>query len=192
MDNNVSTTSFYNDIRRILQSARNTAYAAVNTAMVDAYWLVGKRIGEEEQQGENRAKYGQELIKNLSIELNAEFGKGFSVANLKNFRQFYLTFAGDKKSYTLCSQLSWSHIRLIMRIENKQARTWYLTECKTENWGVRQLQRHINSSYYERLLSSADKKQAIVTDGENERLNTRDFVKDPYVLEFLDLEENKD
>lgn len=192
MDNNISTTSFYNDIRRILQSARNTAYAAVNTAMVDAYWLVGKRIVEEEQQGENRAKYGQELIKNLSIELNAEFGKGFSVANLKNFRQFYLTFAGDRKSYTLCSQLSWSHIRLIMRIENKQARTWYLTECKTENWSVRQLQRHINSSYYERLLSSADKRQAIVSDGENKRLNTRDFIKDPYVLEFLDLEENKD
>ena len=158
MVNNISTTSFYNDIRRILQSARNTAYAAVNTAMIDAYWLVGK---------------------------------GFSVANLKNFRQLYLTFAGDKKSYTLCSQLSWSHIRLIMRIENKQARTWYLTECKTENWSVRQLQRHINSSYYERLLSSADKKQAIVSDGENERVNTRDFVKDPYVLEFLDLETSK-
>ena len=137
MDNNISPTSFYNDIRRILQSARNTAYAAVNTAMVDAYWLIGKRIVEEEQQGENRAKYGQELIKNLSIELNAEFGKGFSVANLKNFRQFYLTFAGDKKSYTLCSQLSWSHIRLIMRIENKQARTWYLTECKTDPSGYR-------------------------------------------------------
>lgn len=191
MGNSISKTSFYSDIRRILQSARNKAYNAVNTAMVDAYWHIGKRIVEEEQQGENRAQYGQQLIKNLSIELNAEFGKGFSVANLKNFRQFYLTFARDKKSYTLCSQLSWSHIRLIMRIDNKQARTWYLSESKAENWSVRQLQRHINTSYYERLLSSADKKNAIVSVAENERINTRDFVKDPYVLEFLDLEEDR-
>ena len=117
--------------------------------------------------------------------------KGFSVANLKNFRQFYLTFSQDKKGYTLCSQLSWSHIRLIMRIDNKQARTWYLAESKAENWSVRQLQRHINTSYYERLLSSADKKNAIVSVAENEITNTRDFLKDPYVLEFLDLEEGR-
>ena len=84
---------------------------------------VGKRIVEEEQKGENRAKYGQALIKDLSIELNAEFGKGFSVANLKNFRQFYLTLVEDEKGYTLCSQLSWSHIRLIMRLDAPQART---------------------------------------------------------------------
>jgi len=187
--NKITTTSFYNDIRLILQSARNKAYTAVNSAMVEAYWLIGKRIVEEEQKGKDRAEYGQQLIKNLSIELNAEFGKGFSVANLKNFRQFYLTFVGDKKSYTLCSQLSWSHIRLIMRIDNKQARTWYLTESKAENWSVRQIQRNINSSYYERLLSSADKK-AIVSNSENEGFNARDFIKDPYVLEFLDIKEN--
>ena len=189
MDSNISKTSFYRDIRQILQSARNKAYTAINTAMVDAYWNIGKRIVEEEQQGKNRAQYGQKLIKNLSIELNSEFGKGFSVANLKNFRQFYLTFTGDKKSYTLCSQLNWSHIRLIMRIDNKHARTWYLTESKAENWSVRQLQRHISTRYYERLLSSADKKNAIVVDRKNKIINTRDFVKDPYVLEFLDLEE---
>ncbi len=190
-NNNITKTSVYNDIRQILQSARKKVYATLNTAMVDTYWLIGKRIVEEEQHGKNRAKYGQELIKNLSIELSSEFGRGFSVANLKNFRQFYLTFVEDKKSYTLCSQLSWSHIRLIMRIDNKRARIWYLTECKSENWSVRQLQRHINSNYYERLLSSADKKQAIISDAEDEKINTRDFVKDPYVLEFLNLEEYK-
>jgi len=92
VDNNITTTSIYSDIREILLSARNKAYAAVNTAMADAYWHIGKRIVEEEQNGEHRAEYGQALIKNLSIELNTEFGKGFSVANLKNFRQFYLTF----------------------------------------------------------------------------------------------------
>ena len=91
---------------------------------------VGKRIVEEEQKGENRAKYGQALIKDLSIELNAEFGKGFSVANLKNFRQFYLTLVEDEKGYTLCSQLSWSHIRLIMRLDAPQARTYYWSLAK--------------------------------------------------------------
>jgi predicted nuclease of restriction endonuclease-like (RecB) superfamily len=191
MDNSTTETSFYSDIRRILQSARKKAYTAVNTAMVDAYWLIGKRIVKEEQQGKDRAKYGQELIKKLSIELNTEFGKGFSVANLKNFRQFYLTFVRDKKGHTLCSQLSWSHIRLIMRIDNEPARTWYLTETKAENWSVRQLQRHINTSYYERLLSSADKKAVIISDSGNEIINPRDFVKDPYVLEFLNLEEDR-
>lgn len=191
MNNHISKTSFYNDIRKILQSARNTAYSAVNTAMVDAYWLIGKRIVEEEQQGENRARYGQELIKHLSVELNSEFGKGFSVANLKNFRQFYLTFARNKKSYTLCSQLSWSHIRLIMRVDNEQARTYYLTESKSENWSVRQLQRHINSHHYERLLSTSGNREGTGADEEKERIHTRDFIKDPYVLEFLGLTEDR-
>ncbi len=189
MDNDLSATSFY-DIRQILQSARNRAYTAVNTAMVDAYWLIGKRIVEEEQQGKDRAGYGQELIKNLSIELRTEFGKGFSIANLKNFRQFYLTFVGDKKSYTLCSQLSWSHIRLIMRIGNKQARIYYLTESKAENWSVRQLQRNINSHYFERLLSSSQEKKDPAPNSPVTANHTKDFIKDPYVLEFLNLPED--
>ena len=190
MDKRISKTLFYSDIRQILQSARNKAYAAVNTAMVEAYWSIGKRIVEEEQHGKERADYGQELIKNLSIELNAEFGKGFSVANLKNFRQFYLVFAQDKKGYTLCSQLSWSHNRLIMRIDNAQARNWYLTESKTENWSVRQLQRNINSHYYERLLSSSTQDNAPVPAVPATANDTKDFIKDPYVLEFLDLPED--
>ncbi|WP_321413568.1 DUF1016 N-terminal domain-containing protein [uncultured Desulfobacter sp.] len=90
MTNNIKKNPFYNDIRQILQTARAKAYSAVNTAMVETYWLVGKRIFEEEQDGKKRAEYGQELIKKLSVELQSEFGKGFSVANLKNFRQFYL------------------------------------------------------------------------------------------------------
>lgn len=121
--------TFYNDIRTILQQARNKAYSAVNYAMVEAYWSIGKRIVEEEQKGKGRADYGANLIKNLSIALNAEFGKGFSIANLKNFRQFYLTFKDDQKGYTLCSQLSWSNIR-----------EYYLNESKAQGWSVRQLQ----------------------------------------------------
>ncbi len=122
MVENISiNTTFYDDVRQILQSARNKTYKAVNTAMVKAYWLIGKRIVEEEQNGRERADYRQELIKHLSISLQAEFGKGFSVANLWNFRQFYQTFVEKEKLYTLCRELSWSHIRLIMRIDNKQA-----------------------------------------------------------------------
>ena len=115
------SADLYHEIRRIVQSAKNKVYTAVNTAMVEAYWLIGKRIVEEEQQGEERAQYGQELIKKLSIELNTEFGKGSSVVNLKNFRRFYLTFANDRKGYTLCSQLGWSHIRSIIRVKNDKA-----------------------------------------------------------------------
>ena len=182
--------SLYKDIRAILQTARSNAYRAVNTAMVDAYWLIGKRIVEEEQQGENRAQYGHELIKNLSIALNAEFGSGFSLANLKNFRQFYLTFIVDEKGYTLCSQLSWSHIRLIMRIDDANIRNYYLAESKAENWNVRQLQRNIQSHYYERLLSSQDKNNPTRAIRAEQPAVATDFLKDPYVLEFLNLPEN--
>lgn len=101
--------------------------------MVDAYWHIGKRIVEEEQKGKNRARYGQELIKDLTIELNAEFGKGFSVANLWNFRQFYQAFPENDKLCTLCRELSWLHTRLIMRIESEKAREYYITESKVEN-----------------------------------------------------------
>ena len=130
------------------------------------------------------------MIKKLSIELQSEFGKGFSIANLKNFRQFYLTFARDIKGYTLCSQLSWSHIRLIMRIDDEKARTYYITESKAENWSVRQLQRNINSCYYERLLSSSEEKNKSTLDDQETKTDTRDFIKDPYVLEFLNLSED--
>ena len=192
MENPLTENGFYDDIRAILQKARTRAYTAVNTAMVEAYWHIGKRIVDEEQNGKERADYGKQLIKNLSLALNSEFGKGFSIANLKNFRQFYLTFQGDEKGYTLCSQLSWSHIRLIMRLDSSEARAYYLTESKTSNWSVRQLQRNISSHYFERVLSSAEPEpeQKILPVPGNGKQKIRDFVKDPYVLEFLELPEN--
>jgi len=159
--------------------------------MVNAYWAIGKRIVEEEQKGKERAEYGQKLIKSLSIALNAELGKGFSVANLWNFRQFYQTFPETEKLYMLCRELSWSHIRLIMRLDTYEARDYYLKEVKASNWSVRQLQRNINSHYYERLLSSSAIKGEHVAVTENDRQPVRDFIKDPYVLEFLELPENK-
>lgn len=181
--------SFYEDIRLILQSARQKAYSAVNFAMVEAYWLIGKRIVEEEQRGKERAEYGTFLIKELSIQLAGEFGKGFSIANLKNFRQFYLVFPDFEKSYTLCSQLSWSHLRLIMRVDNPEARKYYLIETQEQQWSVRQLERNINTHYYERLVSSQDKKSALKHEKDFEKNSPADFIKDPYVLEFLQLPE---
>ena len=190
VDNISINTTFYDDVRQILLSARSKAYRAVNTAMVEAYWLIGKRIVEEEQNGKSRAEYGKRLLENLSKSLSNDFGKGFSYANLRNFRQFYLTYPDQEICYTVCSKLSWSHNRLIMRIDNEQARTYYLTESKAENWSVRQLQRNINSHYYERLLSSPKEKNKLTLTVPETANNTGDFIKDPYVLEFLNLPEN--
>jgi predicted nuclease of restriction endonuclease-like (RecB) superfamily len=183
--------NLYRDIKQILQTARAKTYTAINTAMVEAYWKIGQRIVEEEQKGKSKAEYGKELIKNLSKKLGSEFGKGFSIANLKNFRQFYLTFKKNEKSYTLCSQLSWSHIRLIMRLENSNAREYYINETKEQNWSVRVLERNIKSMSYERLLSSKIK-NLNHTDETNLPKTSNDFIKDPYVLEFLRIPENKD
>lgn len=180
---------FYSEIKDILANAREKAYSAVNFAMVEAYWLIGKRIVEEEQKGKERADYGEYLIKNLSVELKNVLGKGFSVANLKNFRQFYIIFPDFQKSYALRSQLSWTHYRLIMRVENERARNYYLTECSEQQWSTRVLERNINSFYYERLLSSQEKKKELTAQKSFEKTSSKDFVKDPYVLEFLGLPE---
>ncbi|MEX1114405.1 MAG: DUF1016 N-terminal domain-containing protein [Akkermansiaceae bacterium] len=121
------------DVRAILRDARGKAYAAANTAMVDAYWNIGRRVVEEEQGGEARAEYGAQLIRNLSRALGEEFGKGLSVANLKNFRQFYLTFPEAGQSYALRSELTWTHWRLVMRVENPDARDYYIRETQEED-----------------------------------------------------------
>lgn len=178
---------FYNEIKQILSSARSKAYASVNFVMVEAYWSIGKSIVEK-QGGDARAEYGTALLKEVSKHLTADFGKGFTEANLKNMRQFYLTF---QNSYALRSELSWSHYRLIMRVENEKAREFYLEECAKANWSTRQLERQINSFFYERLLSSKDKESV-----RNEifslekRIAPEDIIRDPYVLEFLGLEQS--
>jgi predicted nuclease of restriction endonuclease-like (RecB) superfamily len=121
------------------------------------------------------------------LALTEEFGKGFSAPNLRNFRQFYLTYPDWNICYTLCSKLSWSHNRLIMRIENEKARDWYLEEAATQAWSVRVLERNINSLYYERLLSSTDKKEAAKETTALEKQSPQDFIKDPYIFEFLNI-----
>lgn len=141
------------DIKAILAESRSVTVRAINTTMVSAYWLIGKRIVVEEQKGAERATYGEGLLKKLSKELTSEFGNGFSYENLKKMRQFYKTYT-DEKGYTLCIQLPWSHNRLIMRVQDSKAREWYLREAAREGWSVRQLERNINSFYYQRQLES--------------------------------------
>lgn len=175
------------EIKAILAQARQKAYQAVNSVMVEAYWLIGKRIVEEEQEGKERAEYGEAILKNLSIALTGEFGKGFSYANLRNFRQFYLTYPNPEICYTLCSKLTWSHNRLIMRVESEDARDYYLREAAEQNWSVRVLERNIHTLYYQRLLSSQNKQEDLLHSSTQEKSTANDFIKDPYVFEFLNI-----
>lgn len=188
--NNIEINSIYENIKNIIGEARKKTYASVNFYMVEAYWNIGKLIVEE-HHGQEKAEYGEFVIKNLSNKLTKEFGKGFTVANLRNIRQFYLTF---NNRYALRSELSWTHYRLIMRLENDTKRQFYVDECIKSNWSTRQLERQINSFYYERLLSTQENFKEEVRNEVNSlepSKNINDIVKDPYILEFLNLKENK-
>lgn len=132
-------TAIHRDIKNILEQARSQARSAVNAAMVEAYWLIGQRIVEEEQQGQHKAQYGKRLIEDLSTALTSDFGRGFSYANLYNYRQFYLTFPEQEILYTARRELSWSHLRLIMRVDSPQAIDYYCNEVREQNWTVRHL-----------------------------------------------------
>ena len=177
---------FYEDVRRILAEARGKAYAMVNFAMVEAYWRIGRRIVEEEQAGNQRAEYGTQLMRGLSRQLSIEFGKGFSVTSVKDFKQFYLTFPDFEKSHALRGQLGWTNIRLIMRVENPAAREFYIQEAAEQNWSSRQLERSIRTLDFERRLSIPKKREAPLDFAEK----SREFVKDPYFLEFMKFPEN--
>jgi predicted nuclease of restriction endonuclease-like (RecB) superfamily len=180
---------FYEGIKEILSTARNKVYQTANFAMVEAYWQIGKSIIEE-QGGDERAEYGVGLLKDLSKQMTQDFGKGFTVSNLKNMRQFYQTFPN---SYALRSELSWTHYRLLMRVENEKARTFYMEEAVKAQWSTRQLERQINSFFYERLLSSQNKDAVANEIQELEPAKKpEDIIRDPYVLEFLGLTPNDD
>ena len=177
----------YTKVRNSVITAQSRLYSAVNTAMVQAYWEIGEQIylacGEND-----RAEYGAGLLKYLSEQLTAEFGKGFTIANLKNMRQFYRAYPNR---YTLCSELSWSHYRVLMRISDDKRREWYTDECAKSGWSVRQLERQINTMFYERLLSSKDKESVAAEIQTTEpKPEYEKIIRDPYVLEFLDLPAN--
>jgi predicted nuclease of restriction endonuclease-like (RecB) superfamily len=183
-------TTFYADIKHILEQARSKAQSAVNSAMVEAYWLIGKRIIEEEQQGQTRAKYGREILKKLAKTLSTEFGKGLDERELRRIRQFYLCFPIWD---TVRPELSWSHYRLLIRISNERARSYYLNEAAEQRWSYRTLERNYKTLYHERLLSSQQKdpvKKEMLDKTAKLEIDQLDFIKDPYVMEFLKLPAN--
>ena len=182
----LSTSShLFAEIREVLVTARRTAYKAVNFAMVTAYWNVGRLIVEDEQQGNTRAEYGKAILADLSKRLTDEFGKGFDERELRRIRQFYLVFP---KWDALRPELTWTHYRLLIRVQNEQARLWYMNEAAEQTWSSRQLDRQITVLYYERLLNSTDT-LSVREEAENNlaQLAPQEFIHDPYVLEFLNL-----
>ncbi|MDG6267299.1 PDDEXK nuclease domain-containing protein [Glaesserella parasuis] len=184
-------SSYLLEIKQILSNARQKAYTAVNSAMVEAYWKIGERIVLEEQNGADRAAYGKEIIKNLSLELTNEFGTGFGERNIRNFRQFYLMFQDLEIWKSVISKLTWTHIQRTLKISNDKARLYYLKEAAENNWSVRTLDRNISTLYYDRLLASQD--QSIVKAEMLEKsvpLQASDLIKSPTVLEFLNLPTN--
>lgn len=181
------------EIKQILTQARQKSYQAVNSAMVEAYWLIGKRIVEEEQNGKERADYGKEIIKNIFEEMTLEFGRGFSKRTIWEIRQFYTTFPEFSIVRTLSAQLSWSHFQRIAKVQQEQARIYYLKEAAANNWSVRTLDRNISTLFYQRLLSSQQKETVVnemVEKTQDFQNNSSEFIKNPTVLEFLNLPTN--
>lgn len=188
VDGSVQIEDVYRQVRGYVVHAQQKVYKAVNSAMVEAYWQIGKAV--HEACGENdRAAYGKQVLKILSERLTAEFGRGFSISALRTMRQSYYTFPIQ---HTLCVELSWSHYRLLMRVQDEDARNFYTEEAAKSGWSVRQLQRQINTMYYQRMLASQDK-QSVAAEIETTvpKPEYEKIVKDPYVLEFLDLPKNE-
>jgi len=178
--------SIYENIRITVAEAQKKVSVTVNFVMVETYWNIGKQICEAQGKNE-RTEYGQGLLKFLSEKLMTEFGKGYTVTNLKYMRQFYMIFPNR---HALRDQLSWTHYRMLLKVENDTARMFYLDECVKANWSTRQLERQINSFYYQRLLSSKDKEGVRNEIQTLEKgIDVKDIIRNPYVLEFLGLEQ---
>jgi predicted nuclease of restriction endonuclease-like (RecB) superfamily len=177
---------YIQDIKQILAQARQKSYQAINSAMVEAYWKIGEKIVLEEQQGKDRAAYGKEVIKIVSKELSMAFGKGFSTRTLWEIRQFYLYFPENEIVRTLSAQLSWSHFQRVLRITDDKIRIYYLNEAAQNTWSIRTLDRNISTMYYQRLLSS-QQIENIIEDGKTKPNEVFEFIKNPSVLEFLNL-----
>ena len=179
----------YEEIRGLLKSARENIVSTINSTMAKTYFLIGKRIVEEEQNGEKRAEYGKKLIKELSKKLTKEFGKGFSERNLEQMRKFYLAYS-IPQTVSAEFRLSWSHYLILMRMENLDERNFYEIEAIENNWSLRELRRQIDSALYERLVLSRDKEKVKSLALKGQIIEKpEDIVKDPYILEFLGLEE---
>ena len=190
--------NYYEKINELIINSKKQIKKNINTEMVELYYEIGHMIHELIEEHHFEASQNA-IVKAFSIKLTKAFGKGFTVSNLKAMKKFYLTYSST--GHTMCDQyhilwkqLSWSHNRLIMNIDDRKRRDFYLKECIKSNWSVRQLERQINSFYYERLLSTSDKyknqvKKEINKLEKNEKIN--EFIKDPYVLEFLDIKDKR-
>lgn len=198
------STIFLHRVCNLLENARKNVKTAVNLSMVYTYYDIGRMIIEEEQKGNNRADYGKYILKELSLHLCERFGKGFSVTNLKQMRQFYTIYSRDRIGQTMSDQfenlptidtgrkffLSWSHYLQLMRITNVDERHFYEIESAKNDWSLSELKRQFNSSLYERLALSKDKKAVARLANEGQIVESpQDLIKDPYVLEFLGLPE---
>jgi predicted nuclease of restriction endonuclease-like (RecB) superfamily len=176
---------FIVEIKNLIQTARKKTFQAINSVMIETYWKIGRRIVEEEQNGQQRASYGQEIIKNLSKELTLEFGKGFSERSLRDYRQFYNSFQTIDIWRTAFAKLSWSHFQRVLKLSNDNARIYYLNEAIENSWSIRTLDRQISTLYYERLLSSPDMEKS--KELNNTLFDSKNFIKNPTILEFLNL-----
>ncbi|MDY6381541.1 MAG: PDDEXK nuclease domain-containing protein [Bacteroidales bacterium] len=188
-------TALINDVRSIVESGLRKAYKNANAITVITYWQVGRRIVEEEQQGERRAEYGSQIINVLSANLRRTYAKGYTSRDLRSYRQFYLYFSDLEIWHSRVPNLTWTHFRTLLSVTSDDARYWYVKEASREMWSVRTLARNIGSQYYHRLLQSPKKESVIA---EMQQLtsplqeDTRQFMKDPVVAEFLQLPSNTD
>jgi predicted nuclease of restriction endonuclease-like (RecB) superfamily len=180
------TSVLLHSLRELIQDARQKALRAVDTVQVQTCWEIGRHIVEFEQGGSARAEYGSRLLQTLASSLAAEFGRGFDASNLRYMRLFYQAFP---KRDALRHELSWTHYRTLLRVEEEPARLWYMKEAASQGWTTRALERQINTLYYERLLASSDRTavEEEASGGIATLQTPRDFVRDPVMLEFLGL-----
>lgn len=184
------TGTLYDTVSKIIEEAQATVYRTANFTMIKAYWHIGRAIVEEEQKGKGRAEYGQELIKHLAKKLSKKHGKSFSERNLWYIKQFYQQWTNMN---ALRSELSWTHYRLLLRVDSEQARQFYMQETVECNWSTRTLERQIGNLYFERMLMSRNN-QTIRNEAIEKQITQEpiDIIKDPYVLNFLGLKDNTD
>ena len=190
----VKTGSVFEDACNIIETAQKVAYSAVDLTLVHRNWLLGKRIADEELNGESRAEYGAEVIKKLSKDLNAQYGRGYTKTNLYNFYSFYKMYPEIFHSESGKSnvKLSWTHYRVLLQVKDEIAREWYENEALKETWSVKTLQRNISSQYYYRILKTQDK-SAVETEMKEftSKYQTKlEFIKNPVIAEFLGMKED--
>lgn len=187
------TENVISDLKNIIEVAQKQAYQSVNVLLVERNWLIGKRIAEEELQGQERAEYGASVIKKLAKELTTEYGRGFTKSNLYSFYSFYKSYPNIFHSVSgKLDLLSWTHYRVLLQVEDVEARDWYAKEAYDQTWSVRTLQRNVSSQYYYRMLKT---QSPLEVETEMKELtssyqNKLEFIKNPIVAEFLGMQED--